>query len=323
MLFLSITQGATPKQNYIFALKIIIKIKSTYLVSTIETEVRFSRYCELNVIEIPSKKGIKKAISKGELQLNSEKAEGGRWLKKGDVITFVDLELTPPKSYHLKLDIIFEDEDLAVIFKPAGISVSGNQFKTIQNALLFNITPSVNVDSLNWPLPVHRLDNQTSGVLLIAKSKMARVKLGQAFETKVDISKTYQAVVIGKIDEEGVMSTDVDGKQSLSTYKRLKVVRSLKNKFLSLVELSPKTGRTHQLRIHCSTIGFPILGDKLYGVEGMIFKNKGLFLCATGISFLHPITNKELTFDVKTPYKFLKRLENEAERFQNYSVKPE
>ena len=86
--------------------------------------------------------------------------------------------------------VIIEDEDLAVIFKPAGISVSGNQFKTIQNALLFNITPSTNKDALNWPLPVHRLDNQTSGLLIVAKTKTARIKLGQAFENKVDISKT-------------------------------------------------------------------------------------------------------------------------------------
>ena len=292
------------KTNYIFVTKIIIKIKSTYQVRNIEVETRFSAYCELYIIEIPSKKGIKKAISKGELQLNGSKVEGGRWLKEDDVITFVDLELTPPKSYHLKLDIIFEDEDLAVIFKPAGINVSGNQFKTIQNALLYNITPSTNNDALNWPLPVHRLDNQTSGLLIIAKSKLARVKLGQAFENKI-----------------GEASVDIEGKQSLSTYIRLKVVRSLKNEFLSLIELSPKTGRTHQLRIHCASLGFPILGDKLYGVEGMVLKNKGLFLCATGIAFLHPVTNVKLNFSVDTPYKFLKRLSSESERFQNYSNK--
>ncbi len=185
---------------------------------------------------------------------------------------------------------------------------------------MFNIKLSVNKDALNWPLPVHRLDNQTSGLLLIAKSKTARVKLGQAFERKEGISKTYQAVVIGKIDQSGEISIDVDEKKSLSTYKRLSVTTSLKNEFLSLIELSPKTGRTHQLRIHCASIGFPILGDKLYGDEGMILKNKGLFLCATGISFAHPITNKKLTFSVETPYKFLKRLTSEAERFENYST---
>lgn len=308
-------------QTIFYICKKTIKIKSTYLISNIESKTRFNEYCESNIIEIPSRKGVKKAISKGELQLNGEKVEGGRWLQEGDVVTFVDLELTPPKSYHLKLDIIFEDEDLAVIFKPAGISVSGNQFKTIQNALLFNITPSTNKDALNWPLPVHRLDNQTSGLLIVAKTKTARIKLGQAFENKVDISKTYQAVVIGEMDEVGEVASDVDGKQSLSTFKRLTVVKSLKNEFLSLVELSPKTGRTHQLRIHCASIGFPILGDKLYGEEGMILKNKGLFLCATGISFTHPVTTEKLSFSIDTPYKFLKRLASENNRYQNYKIK--
>lgn len=250
--------------------------------------------------------------------MNGERVEGGRWLKTNDVITFVDLELTPPKAYHLKLDVVFEDEDLAVIFKPAGINVSGNQFKTIQNALMYNITPSIGKDALNWPLPVHRLDNQTSGLLLVAKSKMARVKLGQAFEVKGSISKTYQAVVIGKIRESGEITVEVDEKSSLSTYKRLKVVKSLKNEYLSLVELSPKTGRTHQLRIHCASLGFPILGDKLYGKEGLILKNKGLFLCATGICFSHPRSNLKLSFSVDTPYKFMKRLNSEEERFNNY-----
>lgn len=302
-----------------FLKPITIKIKSTHIIEQVKTEFRFSSYCEQYISVIPSKKGVKKAISKGELRLNGEKVEGGRWLKEGDVITLVDLERTPPKEYHLKLDIVFEDEHLAVIFKPAGISVSGNQFKTIQNALLYNILPSKEIDALDWPLPVHRLDNQTSGLLLIAKTKLARIKLGQAFEEKT-IYKKYQAVVIGKSNHSGEINSDVDDKSSQSFYNLLDVVPSLKNDFLSLIELEPKTGRTHQLRIHCASIGHPILGDKLYGNEGMILKNKGLFLCATTISFKHPFTQKELTFSVPTPHKFLKRMENEKRRFSDFKT---
>jgi 23S rRNA pseudouridine1911/1915/1917 synthase len=295
-----------------------IKIKSTYNVSQIESKYRFSNYCETHISVIPSKKGIKKAISKGELRLNGEKVEGGRWLKEGDIISFVDLEKTPPKEYHLKLDIIFEDEHLAVIFKPAGISVSGNLFKTIQNALLYNIKISKEPDALDWPLPVHRLDNQTSGLLLIAKTKLARVKLGQAFESKT-ILKKYQAVIIGKTNNSGEINTDVDDKSSQSHYKLIDSVPSLKNEFLSLIELEPKTGRTHQLRIHCASINHPILGDKLYGDEGMILKNKGLFLCATTISFNHPYSLQDLTFSTPTPHKFLKRMDNEKRRFLDFN----
>jgi 23S rRNA pseudouridine1911/1915/1917 synthase len=216
------------------------------------------------------------------------------------------------------LDIIFEDEHLAVIFKPAGISVSGNLFKTIQNALLYNIKISKEPDALDWPLPVHRLDNQTSGLLLIAKTKLARVKLGQAFESKT-ILKKYQAVIIGKTNNSGEINTDVDDKSSQSHYKLIDSVPSLKNEFLSLIELEPKTGRTHQLRIHCASINHPILGDKLYGDEGMILKNKGLFLCATTISFNHPYSLQDLTFSTPTPHKFLKRMDNEKRRFLDFN----
>lgn len=254
------------------------------------------------------------------MRLNNEKVEGGRWLKEGDIITYVDLEKTPPKEYHLKLEIIFEDEHLAVIFKPAGISVSGNLFKTIQNALLYNISPSNEKDALDWPLPVHRLDNQTSGLLLIAKTKLARVKLGQAFEEKT-ILKKYQAIVIGQTNSKGEINSDIEHKASQSFFKLIDSAPSLKNGFLSLIELEPKTGRTHQLRIHCASINHPILGDKLYGVEGMILKNKGLFLCATEISFTHPYSEETISLSTPTPHKFLKRLENEKRRYLNFTQK--
>jgi len=296
---------------------ITIKIKATYTVKEVESKCRFNTYCENHISVIPSKKGVKKAISKGEVRLNGKKVEGGRWLQNGDVITFVDLENTPPKTYHLKLDVIFEDEDLAVIFKPAGINVSGNQFKTIQNALLFNINPSTKIDALDWPLPVHRLDNQTSGLLLIAKTKLARVKLGQAFEKKT-VLKKYTAVVIGDLRDSGEINLPIDGKQSLSFYTSMSVVPSLKNGDLSLLELIPKTGRTHQLRIHCASINHPILGDKLYGKNGLILKNKGLFLCAVSLDFKHPVTKQIITFEVPTPHKFIKRMENEKRRYLEY-----
>jgi tRNA pseudouridine65 synthase/23S rRNA pseudouridine1911/1915/1917 synthase len=264
---------------------------------------------------LPSRKGIKKAISKGEILLNHQKVEGGRFITQGDLIELVDLENTPPKTYHLKLDVIFEDDYMAVIKKPAGINVSGNQFKTVQNALMFNIKQSTQIDTLPWALPVHRLDNQTQGLLIIAKTKTARVKLGQAFENKT-IQKTYQAVVIGKPKVQDTIEITINGKNSITNYNTLKTVHSLKNGFLSLIELHPQTGRTHQLRIHCSKSGFPILGDKLYGKEGMILKHKGLFLCATKLKFNHPITMEPLSFSIKTPNKFIKRLNNEERRYK-------
>lgn len=295
-------------------------IKQKYIVPNLSTPIRFNVYCEEFVTAIPSRKGVKKAIKKGELRLNSEVVPGGTWLSEKDVITFLDLELTPPKIYDLELEILFEDEDIAVINKPAGISVSGNQYKTIQNALGYNLKKSNRIDALNWALPVHRLDNQTSGLLLIAKTKLARKNLGLAFENKT-IEKTYQAVVIGSSPENGIIDDPIEEKKSISTFIKLKSVKSLRNNFLSLLELKPKTGRTHQLRIHCSSIDLPILGDKLYGKEGLILKHKGLFLAAVSITFSHPRTNKTVSITIPTPYKFLKRMENEANRFEKFHSK--
>lgn len=292
--------------------------KFSHTVKELPEPIRFNTYCEEFITILPSRKGVKKAIKRGELRLNDEHIEGGRWLKQGDVITLIDLELTPPKTYWLKLTVVFEDEDLAVIVKPAGINVSGNQFKTVQNALLHNITHSIKEDKLPWPLPVHRLDNQTSGLLIIAKTKTARVALGQAFEQKT-IEKTYHAVVIGKAPEKGNIHLPIENKPASSSFIKLTDVPSLKNGTLSLVELYPQTGRTHQLRIHCASLNLPILGDKLYGPENLILKHKGLFLCAVKLKFNHPISNTPVEFSIPTPPKFLTRLENERKRFLNYN----
>ncbi len=293
-----------------------IQVKFEHIINELANAERFNVYCEKHLTIIPSRKGIKKAIKKGELRLNGDVVEGGRWLKEKDIITLVDLELTPPKTYHKKLEVHYEDEDFAIIIKPAGISVSGNQFKTVQNALQHNLRPSVKQDALPWPLPVHRLDNQTSGLLIIAKTKTSRVRLGQAFERKT-IHKKYQALVIGKTPYFGRIQVPIDGKKSVSTYRTIKSLPSLKNDFLSLVELTPETGRTHQLRIHCAHMGHPILGDKLYGKTDLILKHKGLFLCATNLCFNHPITNENLEFNISAPNKFETRLLNEARRFTN------
>ncbi len=250
--------------------------------------------------------------------MNGEITEGGRWLKENDIITIIDLNLKPPKEYRLEIEIIYEDNYLAIINKPAGISVSGNKFKTIQNTLSYNLKESSEKGKLNWPLPVHRLDSPTCGLLIIAKTKTARVKLGQAFENK-EVKKTYHALVIGKVEGEGEINLEVESKKAISLYQAIRMGRSLKNNFLTLLELKPETGRTHQLRIHCQSIGCPILGDKIYGKEGEVLKHKGLFLSAVGLRFFHPITNLELLVSIPTPKKFLKRLESEERRFKHYN----
>jgi RluA family pseudouridine synthase len=267
---------------------------------------------------IPTRKGIKKAIKKGSVRVNGEIQNTAHWIESGQIIELLDIEKTPQKIFPLEFPVLFEDNYLAIINKPAGYVVSGNLYQTIENALPHHLTPSNQLDALKNYRAVHRLDALTSGLLLIAKTRIARVKLGKLFEER-NIQKTYQALVIGKTPTDGTIQIPVDDKPSLSEFKTLKQVRSLRNDWLSLLELYPKTGRTHQLRIHLSNIGFPILGDKIYGKEGEILKHKGLFLCATRLEFEHPFTKEKIDLRIESPNKFRLMLEREQRRWEKYN----
>ena len=293
----------------------------TIKVPELKTPVRLNVYCESSIDFFKSRKSVKKALKKGEVHLNGKTVHGGTWLKTGDVIEILDLEETPPKPYHLELEVVFEDEDIAIVIKPAGLTVSGNQFKTLFNALPFNLQESKAKDKLSWPLPVHRLDNQTSGLVVIAKSKTARVYLGRLFEKK-KIKKAYHALVMGKpYGRSGEIDSQIGGKRAITNFENIQTVPSLKNQYISLIKLFPKTGRTHQLRIHMAGIGTPILGDKLYADKTI--KHKGLFLTASELKFKHPVTKKEIHVEVEIPYKFYKRLDNENRRWEKYHSTPD
>ena len=203
------------------------------------------------------------------------------------------------------MTVLFEDEYLALIHKPAGILVSGNAFQTIANALPQNLKRS-NLDDSTIPQPVHRLDYGTTGVLLVGKTASSIRTLNKLFEDK-EIQKTYYAITIGKMKEmEGIISSEIDEKEAQSNYKVIESVISPRFEFLNLVKLEPKTGRRHQLRIHLASIGNPILGDREYGIENLILNGKGIYLHAHSLEFLHPFTNETIFIEDELPKKFLK-----------------
>jgi RluA family pseudouridine synthase len=279
------------------------------------TPVRLIDYA-LKVIEtLPTRSGAKKAIKRGQLLLNGKPAIESIWVKPGMRLTHIQDENSTKKGYKFSVEVIFEDEYLAVVNKPAGLPVSGNFFRTLENALPYNLKKTAHKNTLVQPLPVHRVDASTSGLVLVAKTSLTRIALGQQFEQQA-IQKTYHAVVIGKPGLSGVIDQSIDSKPAKSSYEVLISVRSLKYDYLSLVKLMPFTGRTHQLRIHCAKMEHPILGDKLYTPEELLFKGKGLFLAATGISFVHPETQKTVDIEIPLPLKFTALLKRENSRWE-------
>ena len=265
-----------------------------------------------------TKNAVKKALKRGEIYINSVKATTAIFIKVNDHIEWYDVDLTPPKPYKLVVETLFEDDDILVVNKPAGLVVSGNQFKTLVNALAYNYTPSSAPDGWKWAKPIHRLDAQTSGILICSKNNSSHTTLAKDFENK-RIKKSYIAVVHGKPQpSEGLISTSIEDQPCESSYRTLKVIPSLRHGEISLLSLSPHTGRTHQLRIHCSSNNHPIIGDKIYANEEGTVGHKGLFLCAKSIEFNHPKTGEFMRIEIETPHKFHSFIEREERRFVNY-----
>lgn len=297
-----------------------IKTIHAHIVPKKVENIRLQEYAPIIFKEyIPSNSGVKKAIKKGLILLNGKIAETGTWIKFGQVIELIEDPSIKPKVYKFKLDVIFEDEHFAAINKPPGITVSGNSFKTIFNALPYNLKESNEIDTLFKPTPVHRLDNQTSGILLIAKTKTAQIELGNQFENKT-IQKIYCTIVIGEVLNKQIIELPIENKEAETSFEIIKIVKSLKYKNLSCLKVFPKTGRTHQIRIHLASIGHPILGDKLYGEKELIHKGKGLFLTASEISFLHPKTFEKVTLKIDVPNKFNSLLVREKRRWNTYNI---
>jgi len=294
------------------------KVIQSHQVPEDVSRIRFIDYARQIFTIIPSRQGIRKAIKRGEILIDGKPAEYGRWILSGMLLELIENETTIPKIFPLKFDAIYEDEYLAVINKPAGFPVSGNRFKTIENALLNNISISNEPDALSFPKPAHRLDALTSGLLIIAKTTSSRIELGKLFENK-EIKKRYRTIVMGKIVDEGTIDSPIGEQKAITKFKLVKTIPSLRSKWLSLVDLWPQTGRTHQLRIHLAGNGNPILGDKMYGEKHHVLKGKGLFLSAVELEFLHPITKEKLNLIIEEPNKFRIHLDREQKRWEKFN----
>lgn len=292
-------------------------IVETQVVPSNALPVRIDNYI-LNEFDIfPSRKSVKKAIKRGEIRVNGEIPEPFVIIQPGQLIDITESKETPAKTYDLDLRILYEDDWLAVVEKPPGLIINGNRFKTLENALPYSIEASKQKDALIKPRPVHRLDACTGGLVIAAKTSKAHVDLSHQFQHR-EINKRYRAIVIGKLDNDGVISYSIDGKEANTVYSSVEYIPSLKTGWLTLVDLWPMTGRYHQIRRHLSIMGFPVLGDKLYGTEGNILKSKGVFLWAVEISLKHPFYKWTLTITIKEAPKFETFINREKRRWIKY-----
>jgi tRNA pseudouridine65 synthase/23S rRNA pseudouridine1911/1915/1917 synthase len=268
-------------------------------VGVLEEKMRLSDYAVGKFECLPSRKSVKKAIKRGILLVDGHVSETGHWVEEGETLAVVKRENRDP-VFKRKLQVPIEDEDLAVVIKPADIPVSGYGLRNLQNALSYNLKPSPRPDAMALPRPVHRLDRQTGGLVIVAKTLSVAASLGTLFEER-EIEKTYAVVVEGEIKHDTSADTPIEEKPA---FTRINPVRSFTHPRLGkLTEalVFPETGRRNQIRIHLANMGFPILGDLKFGGKK---SGKGLFLFAERLSFAHPVTGEKIEVSATLPEKF-------------------
>ncbi len=267
----------------------------------------------------PSRKSARKAIKRGAVRLNGKVPPTGTWIHPGQVLEIVDDERTPPKSYRVPLKVVFEDNWIAVIEKPPGILVNGNCYRTVENALSYNLTVSKASDALKWPKPVHRLDKPTGGLLIVAKTLRVLSQVSEQLHDR-QVHKRYRAIVLGRLEGSGYISDPLDGKHAATRYQSIRTVPSLTCQWLTLVDLWPQTGRYHQIRRHLASLGHPILGDGEYTLEGKVLKSKGLFLWSVEVTFQHPVLQQVMSIQIDEAKKFNTFLQREQKRWKRYNA---
>ena len=280
-----------------------------------------------------SRVAIQRLIETGKILVNGKKVKASYKVQVNDKITMeeekaVEVEL---KAQDIPVEIIYEDRDIIVVNKPKGMVVhpaNGNPDGTLVNAIM-----AICKDSLSGiggeirPGIVHRLDKDTSGILIVAKNDKAHINLSQQIKEH-KVKKTYIALVKGIVKENNAtinmpigrsekdrkkMAVTKKGKEAITHFKVLKRY----DKY-TLLEINIETGRTHQIRVHLSQIGYPIVGDEVYSKGKNEWNIKGQCLHAKSLDFKHPITNEDMHLEAKIPQYFEEVLEELKEREKEY-----
>lgn len=273
-----------------------------------------------------SRSHIQKLIDGQNITVDEKYVKSNYKLKIGQKI-FVNVPT--PKSIdivpqNIPLDIVYEDSHLLVVNKPQNMVVhpaAGNYEGTLVNALLYHCKGSLSgINGVIRPGIVHRIDKDTSGLLLVAKDDETHIGLSEQIKEHT-LTRKYIALVHGNLkNDEGVIDapigrhpndrkkmciTEKNSKNAVTYYKVLK-----RFKEYTFIECRLKTGRTHQIRVHTASIGHPVLGDKTYGLKKEKYNLNGQLLHAKLLGFVHPITNEYMEFETDIPERFEKFLKN-------------
>ena len=274
-----------------------------------------------------SRSYIQGLIEKGNILVNDKNIKSNYKLK-----TFDEVKVIMPEPIHLKvepenidLDILYEDKDLIVVNKPQGMVVHpapGNYNGTLVNALLYHCKDLSSINGVIRPGIVHRIDKDTTGVLVVAKNDEAHNFLSDQLRDH-SMKREYYALVEGRIKEdEGTIDKPLarskkdrlkigiveGGRRAVTHYKVLERYKST-----TLVKCVLETGRTHQIRVHMSSIGHPLVGDPLYGFKKSKYRQDGQMLHAKILGFIHPRTKEYMEFSSELP----KHFENMLEKLRN------
>lgn len=266
-----------------------------------------------------SRSKIQKLIDNKKVIVNNKFVSANYKIKMGDLIEVNDdlnYEINIEKE-NIPLDIVYEDDDLLIVNKESGMvthPAPGHYTKTLVNALLYKFDISTTTDIR--PGIVHRLDKDTSGLMVVAKNEKTHEKLSEMIKNK-EVKRHYIALVEGVIqhetgtidapigrdryDRQKMAVTDINGKDSITHFK---VLKRYKNK--TLVECILETGRTHQIRVHMKYINHPVVNDPIYNKKKS--DDFGQMLHSKSIEFIHPITKKEIYFEVEPPKEFMEKL---------------
>ena len=269
-----------------------------------------------------SRNSVQILLDNGDISVNDKSVTKSYKIKNGDTVKIC---VHPPKdaeitAENIPLDIYYEDKDLLVVNKPKGMVVhpaNGNESGTLVNALMYHCKDSLSgINGEIRPGIVHRIDKDTSGLLVVAKNDFAHEHLARQFKEH-SINRVYNAIVYGnvkndegdidapigrhKTDRKKFCVTPVNSKNAFTHYKVLERLNGY-----TLIEAKLKTGRTHQIRVHMQSIGHPLAGDPVYGPKSVIKELDGQALHAGTIGFIHPSTNQYIEFNSSWCEQFTK-----------------